>query len=254
MLTGIRQGNIVNSILFNKDVEAVSQEYRMSDNEIKIICYACNYDLPRFLYRSQTTVQKFNMTKSISKTESLARKWCKLAAYNQSLQQIITFRHLRAIVPNNRNLKEEVQIQTTKAAMISSYLLDIIWRNNYMNIKSKIIYKTCVRPVIIVATEARVKTITTKRLLRLRTKWQSRNPTRATHYATKSEMWMWETRVKFKMLLDRSRVESEHGETMLNKLQTTDLLKYRNPPSRDQLDDHRSAALAEKVSGRGTII
>jgi len=51
----------------------------------------------------------------------------------------MTFKYLGANVMSNRNLKEEMRAQTTKA---SGYLRDIIWRNKC---KSKIrMYQTCV--------------------------------------------------------------------------------------------------------------
>jgi len=57
---------------------------------------------------------------------------------------------------NGDALKEEMQTQATKAVMMSNYLCDIIWRNKYMSLKSKIrIYKTCVRSVMIYAIETR---------------------------------------------------------------------------------------------------
>jgi hypothetical protein len=48
----------------------------------------------------------------------------------------MTFKYLGANIASNRNLKEEVQGQTTKGAMMSDDLRDIIWRNKYMSLKS----------------------------------------------------------------------------------------------------------------------
>jgi len=43
--------------------------------------------------------------------------------------------------------------------MMSGYLRDIIWRNKYMSLRSKIrIYKICVRPVMTDAIETRMET------------------------------------------------------------------------------------------------
>jgi len=67
---------------------------------------------------------------------------------------------------NGDALKEEMQTQTTKAVMMSNYLCDIIWRNKYMSLKSKIrIYKTCMRSVMIYI-ETRAETTITKCPLR----------------------------------------------------------------------------------------
>jgi hypothetical protein len=60
-------------------------------------------------------------------------------------------------------VEEEVQAQTTKAAMMSGYLRDIIWRNK--NMRSKIrIHKTCMRSVMICAIETKAETTITKLL------------------------------------------------------------------------------------------
>jgi len=69
----------------------------------------------------------------------------------------MTFRYLAANITSNRNLKEEMQAQMTKATMISGYLRDVICRNKYIRLKSKI-YKTCVKLVIIYAIETRAET------------------------------------------------------------------------------------------------
>lgn len=70
-LTDIRQGESLSPILFNiimdeiiKDVKAVAHGYRMSDNELNVICNAVilakNKDnLQRRLYWLQLTAQKF---------------------------------------------------------------------------------------------------------------------------------------------------------------------------------------------------
>jgi len=66
----------------------------------------------------------------------------------KSVDQIVTFKCLGANIMSNRNLKEEMQIQTIKAAMMSGYLRDIIWRNKYISLRSKIrIYKGYVKLV-----------------------------------------------------------------------------------------------------------
>jgi N-acetylglucosamine kinase-like BadF-type ATPase len=44
---------------------------------------------------------------------------CKLAVYNKSVDRVMTFKYPGANITNNGNLKEKVQAQTTKAAMIT---------------------------------------------------------------------------------------------------------------------------------------
>jgi len=88
-------------------------------------------------------------------------KCYKLAVYNKSVDQIITFKHLGDDITSiNRNLKEEEQAQTTKVVTTSDYLRHITWKNKYMNLKSKIkIYRICVRPVMTYVIETRAGTI-----------------------------------------------------------------------------------------------
>lgn len=151
----------------------------MGKQEIKIVCYAddaviiskTKMNCKKMLYRFKTTANMFDMMISVQKTESLAiskepRRW-KLVVYNQSVDQVMRFKYLGVNITNDRNLREEVKDQTTKASIISRYLRDIIWKNKYMNIKSKMrIYKTCIRPIMTYAAETRAETTPTKRILR----------------------------------------------------------------------------------------
>ena len=67
----------------------------------------------------------------------------------------------------NRDLKQEVRTQVTRAARISGCLCNLIWRNKYMSTESTVrIYKTIVRPVLTYASETRAETTYTQQLLR----------------------------------------------------------------------------------------
>jgi len=70
---------------------------------------------------------------------------CKLM-YDKCVDQIMTFKYLTANITSNKNLKQELQVQTTKAAMMSTYA--IIWRNKYMSLRSKIRIYTGARLVM----------------------------------------------------------------------------------------------------------
>lgn len=182
---GIRQGDSLSSILFNvimdeiiKETKSAGRGYKLGDAEVKIVCYADDAvvseeedNLQRLLHQFEMTAERYNMSISIPKTQTLViakepRK-CILAVYDKSVEQVMSFRYLGAHITSNRNLKEEVQKQTVKAAMMAGYLRDIIWRNKYMRLESKVrVYKTCVRPVMTYAIETRAETTKTTHLLR----------------------------------------------------------------------------------------
>lgn len=110
-------------------------------------------DLQRMLYKFEKTASKLNLTISVQKTESLTiskePRRCKLAVYNQSVNQVMQFKYLGSIITSDRNLEEEVRDQKIKAFIISGNLRDIIWRNKHMSIKNKTrIYKICIRPIM----------------------------------------------------------------------------------------------------------
>ena len=86
---------------------------------------------------------------TIEKTQSLTvnkePKRCKLAASNQSIEQVVNFKYLGVNITSSRNLKKEVKAQTNRATTISGYQREIIWRNKNISIESKVrLYKTCV--------------------------------------------------------------------------------------------------------------
>lgn len=85
----------------------------MGDEPIKIVCYADdavliseNENEQRLLYRFQLSAEKWNMTISVQKTQSLviARNpvRCKLATYNRSIEQIMSFRYLEVNIISDR--------------------------------------------------------------------------------------------------------------------------------------------------------
>lgn len=184
--TGIRQGDSLSPVLFNvimdqiiSEVKTAGKGYRMGKKEFKIICYADDAviisededNLQRLLYRFETAANKLNMTISVQKTQSLTiskePRRCKLAVYNKSVEQVMSFKYLGVNITSTRNLKQEAQNQTIMAARVSGFLRDVIWRNKHMSIESKTrIYKTCVRPIMTYAIETRAETAATKQLLR----------------------------------------------------------------------------------------
>ena len=79
----------------------------------------------------------------------------------------MAFDYLGAKITSNKDLQSKVKVQTTKAAIVSRLLRDLIWRNKHISIDSKVrIYKTCVRLIMTYAVETRAETRITKRLLR----------------------------------------------------------------------------------------
>lgn len=79
----------------------------------------------------------------------------------------MSFKYLGVNITSNRNLKQEVKMQTTAASRILGFLRTVIWRNKFLSTESKTrIYKTCVRPVMIYAIETRAETAATKQILK----------------------------------------------------------------------------------------
>ncbi|XP_044760217.1 uncharacterized protein LOC123317675 [Coccinella septempunctata] len=149
----------------------------MGNKEIKIVCYADDAviisededNLQRLLYKFQQIAEAFNISVKKTKSFTVSRepRRCKLAIYDQSVEQLMSFKYLGANITSNRNLKNEVKAQTTRATLMSGYLRDFFWRNKYVSTRSKVrIYKTCVRPVMTYAIETRAENTATKRLLR----------------------------------------------------------------------------------------
>jgi len=76
-------------------------------------------------------------------------KCCKLIVYNKSVEQIMIFKYLGVNIISIRNLKEEVQAQTIKAANV--------WLFTRYNLKTQIyelkeqdrIYKTYMKLIMI---------------------------------------------------------------------------------------------------------
>lgn len=145
MASGITQSDSLSLILFNlimdeiiKEVKTAREGVKLGRKGIKIVCYADDAvitsededDLQRMLYKFETTAKKFNMIISVQKTESLTifkeTRRCKLAVYNQSVNQVMRFKYLGVNITSNRNLREEVRDQTIKVSIVSEYLRDII--------------------------------------------------------------------------------------------------------------------------------
>lgn len=248
VLSGIRQGDSLSPILFNvimdeiiKDVKTAGRGYRLGNKEIKIVCYADDAviisededNLQRLLYRFEKAAARFNMVISSEKTQSLTiskePRRCKLAIYDRSVEQVMSFKYLGANITSNRNLKSEVKEHTVKASLISGFLRDVIWRNKYMSINSKVrIYKTCVRPILSYAVETRAETTTTKRLLRTT---EMRTLRSITGYT----------------LRDRQR-----SEEIRNKCNTEDIVRWSRMRRREwnnhveRMSDDRLAKIARK--------
>lgn len=162
-----------------KEVKNTGTGYRMTNNCLKIICYADDAtlisenedDLQRLLFALNKAAKKFNMIISTEKTKSMVISKepvrCKLMVDNKTIEQVMKFNYLGSQISSSRNLIEEVRANCIKASFISGSLRDLIWKNKYMTAECKIrIYKTCVRPILTYAAETRAETTKTKKLLR----------------------------------------------------------------------------------------
>ncbi|XP_030760719.1 uncharacterized protein LOC115885833 [Sitophilus oryzae] len=92
---------------------------------------------------------------------------CKLVVDDPTINQVSKFNSLGVNISGNRNLSDEARVQANKAARISGYLRDIIWRNKFMSTESKdSTNKTCVRPVLAYSRKTSAETSKTKTILR----------------------------------------------------------------------------------------
>jgi hypothetical protein len=82
------------------------------------------------------------------------------------IEQVPNFNYLEVEISAKRDLKQEVRIQTTKAACSSGCLYNLIWHNKHMSTECKVsIYKTNMHPVLTNASETRAETTYTQQLL-----------------------------------------------------------------------------------------
>lgn len=65
-------------------------------------------------------------------------KLFKLAIHNQTVNQVMSFQYLAPNNISNRNIKEEVKNQITKATLIAGFLEHVVCTNKLMSIKSTI--------------------------------------------------------------------------------------------------------------------
>ncbi|XP_056635926.1 uncharacterized protein LOC130444672 [Diorhabda sublineata] len=145
LITGITQGDSLRPTLFRivmaeitNKVKQAGRGYRMENKEIRIVSYADDAviiskeedNLQRRLYKCEQIAKAFNMQifLKITKSSTVSRepRRYKLAIYDQSVEHVMSFKYLGANITSNRNVKNEVKAQTTKASLISGYLKDVI--------------------------------------------------------------------------------------------------------------------------------
>lgn len=184
---GIRQGDSLSPLLFNllmdkiiEEVATLNMGYRMNNKPISMVCYADDAaifaenenDLQRQLFKFYQVSRQLNMSISIEKTKSMTIAKeplrCKLVIEDKPIEQVMQFKYLGMNISSDHDPTKDLRGQINKAAVTSGCLREIIWNNQYMRMDSKIkIYKTCVRPAMTYAIEAREDTNKTKSMLRV---------------------------------------------------------------------------------------
>ncbi|XP_045466553.1 uncharacterized protein LOC123675250 [Harmonia axyridis] len=127
-------------------------------------------DLQRILHAFNQEAKSLNMLINTTKTKCMVTSKepirCKLEIDGKMVEQVREFTYLGADITSDGDLKREVRNQTMKASRISGFLQDIVWRNKYLNINSKVrIYKTAIRPIITYAAETRPDTARTTQIM-----------------------------------------------------------------------------------------
>lgn len=129
---------------------------------MNIICYADDVvliasgdDLQRLLHQFITTAKRVNMEIFKEKTKYLTVSKEPLIE-DRVIEQVMVYNYLGVDICSARDLNKEVQKQSTKSAIVSGCLRDVIWRNRYMSVENKVrIYKSIVRPILTYASESR---------------------------------------------------------------------------------------------------
>jgi len=130
--------------------------YRTNKGEITILCYADDTviisenddELQRLLYQFYLTAKRYNMWIAINKTKSLVvakePRRCKLAVYDEIVEQVMSFRYLGVEITSHQDRRSEVKTQIDKASRIAGCLKEVIWNNQFLKIEAKTrIYKSC---------------------------------------------------------------------------------------------------------------
>ena len=115
----------------------------MGNNPINIICYADDVvliadsadNLQTLLLKFDQMATSLNMEISLSKTKSLVISRnninCEVKLRDTAIEQVPKFNYLGAEISANRDLKQDVRTQVTRAARISGCLYNLIWLNKY---------------------------------------------------------------------------------------------------------------------------
>lgn len=179
---GVRQGDSLSPMLFNfmmdEIIEAVKgmRGYRMSGNNINIICYADDAiliaenedDLQRLLFKFNNICKQYNMKISTEKTKALtiARDpiRCKLVVDNDIIEQVMEVKYLGMVITSSGDIDRETNEQITKTNRIAGCMNGVIWNNKYLRSDTKArIYKSVLRPILTYGTEVRQETAGTRR-------------------------------------------------------------------------------------------
>lgn len=182
---GVRQGDSLSSFLFNLVMDKLIRSvrprrgYMMGNRSVNVICYADDAvlvadsedELQRILHVFNLTAKEYNMKVSAKKTKSMVVSRypirCKLEVDGSMVEQVMEFKYLGALLTSVKDLGTEVQDQAIKAARVAGCLNEMVWRNKYMALESKVrVYKTIVRPVLTFAAETRAETKRTKQQFR----------------------------------------------------------------------------------------
>jgi hypothetical protein len=137
---GVRQGDSLSSMLFNliidKIISNLPQElgYRTWNNPIHTLCYADDAvltadsedNLQTVLPQFNQMAESLNMEISLGKTKSLTISRhhikCEVKLRDTTIEQAPKFNYLGVEISAKRDLRQEVRMQATKAARISSCL------------------------------------------------------------------------------------------------------------------------------------
>ena len=115
------------------------------------------HTLQRLLDKLSGACEVFKLKISVGKTEVMAQgvnNPPSITLHNEVLVKTEKFKYLGSVFTSNVSLDDELNIRIGRAASSFGKLIDKVWQNHKLTIKTKVrVYETCVIPVLLYGSE-----------------------------------------------------------------------------------------------------